>query len=117
MFGRRLVPAALAVVLLAGCSSSSSSSSSATGPRSWTLTQVLRMSGMRRSQDGLTYSLPAHPRCVARVLLRSTAEVQTYKASGDVIATNADKSAGVRVEPDVPGSCKSLFTQALAKVR
>jgi hypothetical protein len=117
MFGRRLVPAALAVALLAGCGSSSSSSSSATGPRSWTLAQVLRMSELRRSADGLTYSLPAHPKCVARVLLRSTAEVQTYKDAGDVIATNPDKSAGVRVEPDLPGSCKGLFTQALAKVR
>ena len=118
MQSRPLVPAALAAVVLAGCGSSSSSSSSqATGPRSWTLAQVLRLSGLRKNEDGLTYRLPAHPRCTVRVLLRSTAEVQTYKASGDVVATNPDKSAGVTVDPGEPASCKGLFTQALAKVR
>jgi hypothetical protein len=117
MYGRRLVTAALAVVLLAACGSSSSSSSSATGPRSWSLTQILRLTGMRRNADGLTYSLAAHPRCSVRVMLRSTAEVETYKNAGDVLATNPDKSAGVVVDPGVPGSCRALFTQALAKVR
>jgi uncharacterized lipoprotein len=118
MQSRPLVSAALAVVVLAGCGSSSSSSSSqATGPRSWTLAQVLRLTGLRKNEDGLTYRLPAHPRCTVRVLLRSTAEVQTYKASGDVIATNPDKSAGVTVDPGEPASCKDLFTRALANVR
>jgi hypothetical protein len=113
---RRLVATALAVLVLAGCGSSSPSSQP-TGPRSWTLSQVLRLSGLRRDPDGLTYRLPAHPRCVVRVLLRSTAEVQTYKASGDVVATNPDRSAGVTVDPQEPPSCKGLFTRALANVR
>jgi hypothetical protein len=52
-----------------------------------------------------------------RVLLRSTAEVQTYRASGDVVATNPDRSAGVTVDPQEPPSCKGLFTRALANVR
>ena len=118
MSSRRLVTAALAdVLLLAGCGSSSSSSSSATGPRSWTLAQILHLTGLRRNADGLTYSLPADPQCPVRVMLRSTAEVQTYKNSGDVIATNPDKSAGVVVDPGLPGSCKGVFTQAFAKVR
>jgi uncharacterized lipoprotein len=114
---RRLVPAALAVLVLAGCGSGSSSSSQSTGPRSWTLQDVLRKSGLRRGPDGLTYRLPAHPRCVVRVLLRSTAEVQTYRSSGDVVVTNPDRSAGVTVDPTEPPSCKGLFTRAFAAVR
>lgn len=112
---RSILAAALAALVLAGCGSSSSDQSS--GPRSWTLPQFLRLSGLKRSEDGLTYSLPNHPGCVARILLRSNAEVQTYKNAGDVVATNPDKSAGVRVEPGTPPSCKSAFTQALARLK
>ena len=117
MHARRFLLAALAVVLVAGCGSSSSSESSGTGPRSWTLTQILDRTGMKRESDGLTYVLPSHPQCTAHVLLRSTAEVQTYTNSGDPIATNPDKSAGVRVDPEVPGACKGFFTQAFAKLK
>jgi nitrous oxide reductase accessory protein NosL len=113
---KSLVAAALAALALAGCGSSSSSSQPS-GPRSWTIQQLLHLSGLHRSSDGLSYTLPNHPRCVARILLRSNAEVQTYKSAGDVIATNPDNSAGVRVEPGVPASCKAVFTQALAHVK
>jgi len=112
---RAVVSAALAVVLLAACGGSGSSQPSA--PRSWPLSRVLRLSGMRRTPDGLTYQLAAHPRCVVRVLLRSTAEVQTYDAAGDVVVTNPDKSSGVVVDPGQPPSCKRLLTQAFARVR
>jgi hypothetical protein len=116
---RRLATAAVAAaLLLAGCGSSNSSSSSgASGPRSWTLDEVLRLTGLKRNADGLTYTVPGRPRCVVRLLLRSTAEVQTYKDAGDVVATNPDKSAGIRVEPEEPASCKGVFTQTLAKVK
>jgi hypothetical protein len=113
---RCLVAAALAALALAGCGSSSSSEQSS-GPRSWTIQQFLRLSGLKRSADGLSYTLPNHPRCVARILLRSNAEVQTYTNAGDVVATNPDKSAGVRVEPGEPTACKAVFTQALAHLR
>jgi|tagenome__1003787_1003787.scaffolds.fasta_scaffold19044952_2 hypothetical protein len=118
MESRRIVPAAvLSVALIAGGCGSSDSSSSASGPRSWTLQQILRSTGLRRSADGLSYTLAGHPQCVARILLRSTAEVQTYKNAGDPVATNPDKSAGVRVEPEVPTSCKAVFTAAFAKLK
>jgi hypothetical protein len=113
---RCIVPAALTIALIAGCGSSNDSSSSS-GPRSWSLQQILRDTGLKRSADGLSYTLPDHPQCVARIVLRSTAEVQTYKNAGDVVATNPDKSAGVRVEPEVPQSCKGAFNAALAKVK
>lgn len=113
---RRLSSVAVAALIVAACGSSSGSSEPA-GPRSWTLADVLRLSGMHRNSDGLTYSLPAHPRCVVRILLRSTAEVQTYRAAGDVVAANPDRSAGARVEPDEPASCKAVLTQAFARVR
>jgi hypothetical protein len=112
---RSLFAAAVAALVLAGCGSSSANEAS--GPRSWTIQQFLRLSGLHRSADGLSYSLPSHPQCVARILLRSSAEVQTYKNAGDVIATNPDKSAGVRVEPGEPATCKAVFTQALAHVK
>jgi hypothetical protein len=123
----RLVPAAVAALVLAGCGSDSSSQprtpqsdkpvTHAGPPRSWTLPDFLRLSGIRRSPDGLSYRLAAHPRCTTVTVLRSTAEVQTYVASGDVIATNPDGSAGVKVEPGEPTSCRRLFTRALAHVR
>jgi len=115
MANRSLVAAGLAALALAGCGSSSSDQPS--GPRSWPLQRFLRLSGLKRSEDGLSYSLPSHPGCVARILLRSNAEVQTYENAGDVIATNPDKSAGVRVEPGQPASCKAAFTQALARLK
>jgi len=113
---KSLVAAALAALALAGCGSSASSSQPS-GPRSWTIQQLLHLSGLQRSADGLSYRLPNHPRCVARILLRSNAEVQTYQNAGDVIATNPDKSAGIRVEEGDPPSCKAVFTQALAHLR
>jgi hypothetical protein len=81
------------------------------------LAEVLRLSGLRRNADGLTYGLPAQPRCVVRVLLRSTAEIETYNASGDTLATNPDRSAGAIVDPGQPASCKGLLTRAFARVR
>ncbi len=112
---KAIAAAGLAALVLAGCGSSSSSP--AASGRSWTLADFLRLSGMRRNADGLTYVLPTHPGCVARIILRSSAEVDTYKNSGDVVATNPDQSAGVRVEAGEPASCKGVFTRALAHVR
>jgi hypothetical protein len=114
---RSVLAAGLAALVLAACGSSSSSSDQASGPRNWPIQRFLRLSGLQRSSDGLSYTLPNHPQCVARILLRSNAEVQTYTNAGDVVATNPDKSAGVRVEPGEPASCKAVFTQALAKLR
>ena len=111
-----LVAAVLAALAVAGCGSSGSSSPESSG-RAWTIGQFLRLSGLKRSKDGLSYRLPAHPECTARILLRSSAEVDTYKNSGDVIATNPDKSAGIRVETGSPASCKTVFTQALTHLK
>lgn len=119
---RALIPAAVVALVVAGCGSQQSGSqqsgtSQPSGPRSWTLSQFLRLSGIRRDADGRTYRLPAHPRCTSETILRSTAEVQSYKNSGDFIATNGDRSAGVKVPPEEPASCRRLFAQALAHVR
>ena len=113
---RSLVAAALGAIALAGCGSSSSSSSDASGPRSWTFAQFSRLSGIHRNSD-LTYRLAGNPPCTATVILRSTAEVQTYENSGDVIVTNADRSAGIRVDPGQPPACKARFTRAMANIR
>jgi len=113
---RAFLAAAAAALLLAGCGSSSSSEP-AGAPRSWTLSDVVRRSGLQRNADGLTYRIAGHPRCVARVLLRSSDEVRTYRNSGDVVATNPDRSAGVKVDPGQPASCRRLFTQAFNNVR
>src|SRR3954452_5923399 len=104
---KALVAAALAALVVAGCGSESSSDqatpqpanpgTTAGAPRAWPLADFLRLSGLRRNSDRLTYRLPRHPECSAAVLLRSTAEVQTYLASGDVVVTNGDRSAGVKV--------------------
>jgi hypothetical protein len=118
LWSRALAGAVLAALALAvaGCGSSGSAGPESSG-RAWTIDQFLRLSGLHRASDGLSYKLPAHPECTARILLRSSAEVDTYKNSGDVIATNPDKSAGIRVEEGEPASCKAVFTQALARMK
>jgi hypothetical protein len=114
-------------VLLGACggnepSADNSGSQSADKPgvpipqRSWTEPELRRLSGIRRDSDGVTYRLAAHPDCVAALILRSTSEVRTYKASGDVVITNPDQSAGVKVVGQ-SASCRRLFQQALANVR
>ena len=108
--------AALVALALGGCGSSGSSEPVSSG-RAWTIGQFLRLTGFHRGKDGLSYTLPSHPECVARILLRSSAEVDTYKNAGDVIATNPDGSAGVRVENGSPAACKAVYTQALARVK
>jgi len=54
--------------------------------------------------------------CATLVLLLSTAEVASYKGSGDAIVTNADRSAGADVTTGSP-SCRGLFKQAFSHVR
>jgi hypothetical protein len=112
---KAIVAAVIVALALAGCGSSDSEPQSS--GRSWTIDQFLQRTGLERQSDGLTYLLPGHPRCAARLLLRSSAEVDTYRNSGDVVATNPDKSAGVRVENGEPASCKAVFTQALARLK
>ena len=113
---KAILGAALVALALVGCGSSGSSAPAASG-RAWTIGQFLRLTGFHRGDDGLSYTLPTHPECVARILLRSSAEVDTYENSGDVIVTNPDQSAGVRVENGSPAACKAVFTQALARVK
>jgi hypothetical protein len=45
------------------------------------------LAGLRRTPD-LSYHISAHQQCATLVLLLSSAEVETYKGSGDVIVTN-----------------------------
>jgi hypothetical protein len=101
---------------LGACGSSAPGSSSSSGAgRAWTAAQLLRLAGIRRNAD-LTYRLAGHPNCATTNLLRSTAEVDSYKGSGDVIITNPDGSAGVKAN-GASATCRRLFAQALAKVR
>ena len=103
-----------AAVLLSACGGKDRSPSSATG-RQWPPSTVVRLAGLRRTPD-LSYHIAAHPECATLVLLRSTAEVDTYKNSGDVIVTNPDRSAGADVTMASP-PCRRLFAQALSRVR
>jgi hypothetical protein len=122
----KLVAAALATLVLAGCGSSSSSSTTpapanpgtttASAFRLWSLSDFLRLSGIRRSADGTSYIAPGHRECASEVILRSTAEVQSYLRSGDVVVTNHDRSAGVKVTGE-SSACQQRFAQALAKLR
>ena len=91
------------------------SSSSSSEPQPWPEPRLRRLIGLRRSPVDLTYRLAAHPECVTGALLRSAAEVQTYKAAGDVVITNRTGSAGVKTSGD-SAACQRLFTRALAKV-
>jgi hypothetical protein len=107
----------LAVVLGACGGGTANTSGDTRSPSSarWSEADVLRLTGMRRNSD-FTYRLAAHPDCVTPNLLRSTEEVKTYKAAGDVITTNPDRSVGVKVNGE-SASCRRLFAQALARVR
>src|SRR3954447_615733 len=105
---------AMVAALLSACGGSKDPPSSAFG-RKWSAATVVRLAGLRRAPD-LSYRIAAHPQCATLVLLLSSAEVETYKGSGDVIVTNPDRSAGVEVTTDSP-SCRRLFAQAFARVR
>src|SRR5262245_53659152 len=93
-----LAACVLLALALAACGSSSSGSGTSTtkatahGDR-WTAADILRLSGIRRASDGLSFQLRAHPECVTTIMLRSTAEVQSYKVAGDVVVTNPDGTA------------------------
>ena len=100
--------------LLSACGSSGGQPSSA-GPRQWSASTVVRLAGLRRAPD-LSYHLKAHPQCATLVLLLSTAEVASYKGSGDAIITNPDRSGVAGVTTDSP-PCRRLFAQALSHVR
>jgi hypothetical protein len=101
-------------LVLSGCGKSGSTTVPASEAR-FSEAEVDRLAGLRRNSD-LTYRLAAHPTCLADSLLRSGQEVQTYKKAGDVVATNPDKTVGVKItgqsEP-----CQRLFAAAMARVR
>ncbi len=114
-------------VVLGGCGDTAPSAETATqspaagqassrAARIWAEADVRRLARLRRNREDLTYRLAAHPECVATSLLRSRAEVRSYEASGDVVVTNPDGSAGVKVSGQ-SASCQRLFAQALANVR
>ena len=106
----------LALALAVGACGSSDSGSAPSGVgRAWSQATILHLSGMRRSSD-FTYRVPGHPNCAATNLLRSSAEVDSYKTEGETVATNPDGSAGVRITGQ-PAACGQLFTQALSHVR
>ena len=106
----------LSVALALGaCGSSGSGSATPSAGRSWSQATILRLSGMQRGSD-FTYRLPGHPNCAALNLLRSSAEVDSYKNEGETVAANPDASAGVRITGQTD-ACRQLFTQALAQVR
>ena len=118
MRSKVVVPIVILAVTVGGCGGSGSqpvNTQGASGSARFSEADVLRLTGMRRNSD-FTYRLAAHPNCVTPNLLRSAAEVKTYKAAGDVITTNPDQSVGVKVNDDSP-ACRRLFAQALARVR
>jgi len=105
---------ATVAALVSACGGGGAQPSSA-APRRWSAPTVVRLAGLRRSPD-LSYHLSAHPECATLVLLRSTAEVASYKGSGDAIITNPDRSAGADVTTASP-PCRRLFAQAFSHVR
>ena len=106
-------PLVVFVVVMGACGSASPKP--APRARAWSEADVRRLAGLTRNPDR-TYRLTAHPECGAPTMLRSQAEVQSYKAAGDMVKTNPDSSVGVKVNGDSP-ACQRLFAEALAKVR
>ena len=128
MRARVVAPVVSLAVLVGACGSTAASGTGSVsaapqgsstverGVREWHEARLRHVTGLRRNEQDLTYRLAGHPECVASNLLRSTAEVQSYRASGDVIVTNPDRSAGVKLVEQSP-ACRRLFAQAMAKAR
>jgi hypothetical protein len=110
-----LAPVVSAALVLGACGSSDPGSSTSGAGHAWAEATILHLSGIRRNAD-FTYRLPGHPKCAATNLLRSSAEVQSYKDEGETVAANPDASAGVRVTGQ-SATCQRLFKQALAQVK
>jgi hypothetical protein len=111
-----IAPLLTITVVLAACGGNDSKPAAAQSSQAtWSEAQVERLAGLRRNDD-LTYRLAGHPECVAANLLRSGAEVQTYKSAGDVVQTNPDGTVGLKLV-EQSAACRQLFTRALARVR
>jgi hypothetical protein len=126
MRARAIAPVVILAVVLAACGSTETSSRSSTSQRAttptpsnaahpWREAKLRHLMGLRRSAVDATYRLAAHPECATGALLRSTAEIRTYKSAGDIVITNPAGSAGVKASGLSP-SCKREFAQALRRV-
>ena len=109
-------------VAVAGCGSGNDSGSSETSTaapvvRSWDESQVLRLAGIEKAANRISYRLAAHPSCTAAVVMVTAGQVQTYASAGDSVATNPDGTAGVKVTAAERATCMRLFTRALQAVQ
>lgn len=59
------------------------------------------------------YTAPDGTRCEAYVFMTTPAMVATYRDAGDVVATNPDASAGVKITDAQGATCYRLLTAAL----
>lgn len=78
----------------------------------WDESQVMELAGIKAKGSG--YYLMAHPSCEGAVVLTSASMVNTY--SSDTIATNPDRSAGIKVTSAERATCVRLFTEAMKAV-
>lgn len=113
-FRRSLTLTVMAALAIAGCGSSDGDDPA---PKSWNESDVIARAGLQAQDGGLTYRLKAHPQCVAAVILTTANEVELYGEAGDTVATNPDRTAGVKVTSDETATCATLFTEALRAVR
>ena|ERR1700730_1100710 len=60
-----------------------------------------------------TYAAPNGTNCNVAVILTTPAMVQLYAGAGDVVATNPNREAGVKVVDAEAATCQRLLTDAL----
>lgn len=116
------LPAVLTLTL-AACGTSQTGTATAppstapTHAHVWDESEVLQLAGIRADTDGLAYYLADHPSCTAAVVMVTAGQVATYADAGDTVATNHDRTAGVKVTASERRTCMRLFTAALARVQ
>ena len=67
------------------------------------------------NSGGTSYSAPAGGQlCRIAVVMTDANMVDMYVSAGDVVATNPDKTAGLKITDSEAATCKDALTEALS---
>lgn len=109
---KRAATVIAAAFLLAACGSSGGDDGSAT--KVYDEADVVAHIGATADGNG-SYTVSVEgAECAIPVVLTSAAAVAMYADAGDAVATNADRTAGVKITGDAQATCLEGLSEALS---
>ena len=114
--------AALAAFLLAGCGAAAPTADpvaeptvTAARPVAYDEADVVDHLGLTENPSGLSWTWSsASGSCEVAVVLTTANAVALYADAGDIVATNSDGTAGVKITGDRKSTCRDEMDEALA---